>query len=231
MKLPLSLLIATLLVIASCKKDHDENSIPAGEDHGCIERIFSFKTKGHTISSANVMIASNLFSKVNVDNSQFRYYEYKHDTAQYTSPPYTMRDRKMVWVERGNRGLPVFKAERLFVFWDDTLLMPNPYDFVDVSRFVSGMDTIPNLSLPRVRRLFRHNLEKRYPTDSNAQRIDYSDTCFVAEFGFYKEILGKNRTLRFYKAWRVFKKNSVNDLPAGYYDDETGKLISFYLSY
>jgi hypothetical protein len=214
-------------VIASCKKDHDEDEVPAGEDYGCIERII-LKTNDHSINSTDVLIVNNLFSKANIDFSQFRYYQYKHDSSNYYYAPYNIRDRKMVWVERGDRGLPVFKAERIYLFWNDTL-EPNPYD-VDVSRMVSVMDTFPNSSLARVRRLFRHDLEKYYPTDNNSQRIDYSDTCFIAEFGFYKRIVDKHNTHKFNKAWRVFKKNSPADLPAGYYDDETGKKLSFYLS-
>jgi hypothetical protein len=79
-----------------------------------------------------------------------------------------------------------------------------------------------------VRRLFRYDLEKYFPSDSNSIHIDYNDTCFVAEFGFYKKIIDKHQSSRFYKVWRVQKKNSVNG-PEGYYDDESGKSLSFYL--
>jgi len=57
----------------------------------------------------------------------------------------------------------------------------------------------------------------------------YSDTCFIAEFGFYKLSTGSS-SFKFYKAWRVFKKNSADDRPVGYYDDNSGQLLSFYLS-
>lgn len=223
----LSSLIVILLVIASCKKEkNDEDAVPAGEDYGCIERIFPFKTNGHSINNTDVIIANSLFSRAKIDNSQFRYYKYQHDTAQYA--PSIMRDRKMVWVERGNRGLRAFNADGLYVFWDDTLTEPYPA-YLEVPPYVSNMDTVPALPLARVRKLFRHNLEKYYPTDSNGQKIDYNDTCFVAEFGFYKKFGGKHRSDQFYKAWRVFKKNSLNDLPTGYYDDGSGKRLAFKL--
>ncbi|MCS3797911.1 hypothetical protein [Niastella sp. OAS944] len=226
MKRLLSSLIVILLVIVSCKKEkNDEEAVPEGEDYGCIERSF-YKPNDHTISSNEVAIANMLFSTAKIDFSQFRYYQYKHDTGQYFRAPYTMRDKKFVWVERGDRGLRVFKGERLYLFWDDTLVEPSPTD-IDVSHMVSGMDTTSNLSLARVRRLFRHDMEMKFPTDNNSQRIDYTDTCFVAEFGFYVQTVDRQNHRKCIKAWRVAKKNSANDVPAGYYDDESGKLLTF----
>ncbi|OQP65790.1 hypothetical protein A3860_14425 [Niastella vici] len=226
MKYLLSLLIATLLVIASCKKDHDDG-IPAGEDYGCIDQMF-IKTKDHTINSADVPTVDKLFSANRIDNSKFRYYQYKRDSVAI-GPPYTIVDRKLIWVEQFDRDRRVFNGDQIFQFYNDTFNSVGwhtiGYNWVNVS----NLDTIPRMSLARVRRLFRHDLEKYFPTDSNAQRIDYSDTCFIAEFGFYKQLADKYYTAKFYKAWRVFKKNSVNDRPAGYYDDETGRQLSFYL--
>jgi len=227
MKYLLSLVIATLLVIASCKK-HKDDDIPGGTDDGCIQRIF-IKTKDHAISSADAATVDSLFSKAKKDYSNLRYYQYKHDTIQDEYAPYAKHDRKMVWTEQHNRGLTCFNTDWLYVFVDDTYNPAGSFDNIDVSFMVSSMDTIPISSLPRVRKLFRHDLEKYFPSDSSSNRIDYSDTCFVAEFGFYKDIINKHKDLKFYKAWRVFKKNSRNDRPVGYYDDATGKQISFWL--
>lgn len=226
MKNLLSLLIAILLLLASCKKDHD-NGIPAGDDNGCMEQFF-IKTRDHTISSTDVLMIDKLFSGNRIDNSKYRYYQYKRDTVP-VGPPYANVDRKLVWVEQFDRDRRVFNADQIFEFYNDTFHSVGwhiiGYNWVNVS----NLDTFPKMSLARVRRLFRYDLEKYYPTDSNSQRIDYSDTCFIAEFGFYKGIEDKYTTAKFYKAWRVFKKNSVNDRPAGFYDDETGRQLTFYL--
>jgi hypothetical protein len=144
------------------------------------------------------------------------------------SPPYTKVDRKSVWVEQFDRDRRIFKGDELFVFYEDTFHSVGwqsiGYNWVSVP----NLDTIPRMSLARVRRLFRHSLENYYPLTNNQGRIDYTDTCFIAEFGFYK--FQKEHDADFYKAWRVFKKNSPGDLPAGYYDDETGKQLTFYLA-
>ncbi|MBO9199467.1 MULTISPECIES: hypothetical protein [Niastella] len=219
----LSSLIVTLLVLVSCEKD--ENTIPDGEDYGCIQRVY-VKAKDHTISGADVAIVDNLFSKNKIDYSIFRYYEFRHDTIQDSYPPYTKRDRKWVRVDQYSRDLRIFNAERVFAFYNDTLPEPDFYQRT-LGPYTPQLDTTPNLSLPRVRRLFAYNLDRHLPLDSNSVRINYSDTCFSAEFGFYKEIVDKHETIKFHKAWRVFKKNSKNDRPVGYYDDETGKQIAF----
>jgi hypothetical protein len=220
MKYPLSSLIVTLLVIVSCKKEKvDENKIPDGEDYGCIQQFY-IKVKDHSISSADVITLDNLFSKNKIDNSNFRYYQYSHDIIQNDFPPYSKSDTKVIWADQFDRGLRIFKAERGFTFYNDTA-----YEANKVPDRALSKDTIPGLSLPRVRRLFRYDLERYLPKDSNGNRVDYSDTCFIAEFGFYK-YKNNNYQTKFYKAWRVQIKNSVNG-PIGYYDDESGRGVSF----
>lgn len=220
------MLIATLLLLAACKKDND-NGIPVGDDYGCMERYF-IKTKDHTINSADVTTIDNVFSGNRINYSNYRYYQYKHDTVS-VGPPFTLVDRKLIWVEQFDRDRRVFNGDQVFEFYNDTFHTVGwhtiGYNWVNVSR----LDTVPRMSLARVRRLFRYDLEKHFPIGSNAQRIDYSDTCFVAEFGFYKQLEDKHGAAKFFKAWRVFKKNSANDRPAGYYDDETGRQLTFYL--
>jgi len=225
MKDLLSLLIVTLLLVTACKKEND--GVPPGEDYGCMERFF-IKTKDHTINSNDVLTIDKVFSGNRINYSNYRYYQYKHDSVT-VGPPSTLVDRKLVWVEQFDRDRRVFNGDQIFEFYNDTFHTVGwqaiGYNWVNVA----NLDTFPGMSLARVRRLFKYDLEKYYPTGSNGQRIDYSDTCFIAEFGFYKRLEDKHRTAKFYKAWRVFKKNSANDRPAGYYDDETGRQLTFYL--
>jgi len=223
MKYLLSLVIATLLVITSCRKHHDD------VDFGCIERTY-FKAKEHTISSADVSTADKLFSKTTIDNSKLKYYRLEHDTLQDDYAPYTKHDRKIVWTLQYERGITIFNQPRVFVFLDDTLSVRNSTK-TDVSAMLSGMDTIPHSSLPRVRKLFRNYLETFFPMDNNSKRIDYTDTCFKAEFGWLKQIVGaRGQGTEWCPVWRVFKKNSANNGPEAYsyFHDRTGEKLAFY---
>lgn len=221
MKYLLPLLIATLFVISSCKKHHDD-----GVDFGCIEQLF-IKAKEHAISSTDVATVDNLLSKTTIDNSKLIYSEFTHDTLQDDYAPYTKHDRKIVYANYYERGITIFNIPQVFVFLDDTLSVRNS-TIRNVSARLSGLSTTPNSSLPRVRKLFRDYLEWKFPFDNNSNRIDYTDTCFEAEFGWYIEIVGlRGDAIKYSPFWRVFKKNSSNS-PVAYFNDKTGQQTSYY---
>jgi hypothetical protein len=224
MKYLLALVIPTLLVITSCKKNHDD-----GVDFGCIEQAF-FKAKDHAISGADVSTVDKLFSKTTIDNSKLIYFRFDHDTVQDEYAPYTKHDRKTVWASQYERGITIFNQPRVFLFLDDTLSVSKSSN-TNVSAMLSVLDTIPNSSLPRVRKLFRNYLERYFPIDNSSNRIDYTDTCFKAEFGWLKQIVGsRGQGTEWYKVWRVSKKNSTNNDPEAYsyFHDITGEKLEFY---
>ncbi|HEX6426262.1 MAG TPA: hypothetical protein VF008_01200 [Niastella sp.] len=206
-----TLLIALPLLIVSCKKDHDGDQPPAGEDYGCIERIF-IKKNEHTINSADVPTVDKLFSDNGINNSNFRYFRHRLVTQQNQSTSYDKYD--YIYVDQFAKDLRVFHAVGIFSFKNDILYYaePNPID-------VSELDTISRCTLPRLRKLFLYDLEKYYSRQTN-----YSDTCFNAEFGFLKIHGSREEGDKFIKAWRVTTKNRPL-YPEGYYDGEGNKIL------
>jgi hypothetical protein len=203
-------LIALALFMVSCKKDHDGD-----EDSGCIDRIYVNKND-HDIKSADVPAADKLFSDNGIDKSNFRYIRYLHEARQRQYPPYEKWDNKVVRVDQYKNDLRVFNADMIFAFVNDKLdhVATNPVD-------VSALDAEPHLTLPRLRKLFSDDIKKSYSFLAN-----YSDSCFCAEFGYYKKrTTSGNNENKTVKAWRVTPKNRVT--LAGYYADDDGALIYF----
>jgi hypothetical protein len=104
------------------------------------------------------------------------------------------------------------------IFWDDTVHQ-NLIKPVEVP----ALDTVPTMTLPRLRALFRYHLAIHY-----GPRNYYGDSCFSAEFGFYKKYdysasPGPDST---FKAWRVTVKNQPI-APAAFYRDDDESLIYF----
>ena len=110
-------LIALTLLIVSCKKDHDGD-----QDAGCIDRIYVNKND-HEIKSADVPTVDKLFADNGLDNSDFRYIRYLHETRQRQYPPYEIWDNKVVRVDQYKNNLPVFYADMIFAFKNDTYLI------------------------------------------------------------------------------------------------------------
>ena len=184
------------------------------EDYGCIARIF-VNVKDHSIKSADIPTVDKLFSDNKIDNSNYRYTGYGHDTFQLAYTPYTKYDEKYVRVVQFAKGLQVYGSERTFLFWDGIIKdsVPNPVD-------VSALDTVPHTTLPRLRELFKEDLKKSYTFMAK-----YADSCFDAEFCFYK-LREYGKPDKFLKAWRVTARNQPY-YPMGLYDDTEGKKIYF----
>jgi hypothetical protein len=219
MKLCLALLMALPLFITACKKDHEDNTIvwPTGVDSGCIERIF-VHSNDHAIKAADIATVDNLFARNGFDPTNFRYISYLHGTYQATATPNVKHDEHIVWFDQYVKGVRYFRTEGGIVFWDDTVSRKL---FKPVE--VPALDTIPAMSLPRLRALFRYHLKTSYRFENS-----YGDSCFNAEFGFYKKYNysatpGPDST---FKAWRVTVKNRPI-APAAYYNDGNEALIYF----
>ena len=215
MKKALSLMIASLVVFASCRK-------PAGtlpEDNGCGERVI-IPVSAHNINPADVSTANNLFSKNGIDNSQLRYNRYRHDTLETLYAPYTKYDQKNIRVDQYTNGVRIFYGEMTFHFLNDSLSFQ-----AGVPTKGTSLNTIPTLNARQLRKLFLHDLER---FDRAADK--YKDTCFKCEFGYYNLNVGiGNAPERLVKAWRVTSKNltAPSKYPEAFYKDENGDLISY----
>jgi hypothetical protein len=202
-------LFAFTLFIVSCKKDHDGD-----QDYGCIDRIYVNKND-HEIKSADVPTVDKLLAD-NGLNSDFRYTKYLHETRHRQYPPYEAYDYKNVRVDQYQNNLRVFLGGMIFSFVNDKLdfVATNPVD-------VSTLDAEPHLTLPRLRKLFFNDIKGSYSFLAR-----YSDSCFSAEFGYFKKTttIGNNEN-KTVKAWRVTPMN--RDVPVGYYADDDGERIYF----
>lgn len=203
MKFPIALLISLALSASSCKKDSGPDV-----DNGCIERIYIDKND-HVINSADVSIVNKLFADNNLDNSRFRYTKYRQDSLQTQFPPYEKVEYKQVRVDEYVKGLRVMDSDVTFIFTKDV------FSYTSGSFYnMSVNDVIPQLSLPRLRKLFLDDEKnvRLYPGDN------YVDTCLRAEFGLY-EIRGSGNSLsRLVKAWLVTGQN--NSYPRAVYKDD-----------
>lgn len=217
MKLCPALLLAIPLFITACKKNHDDNTIcvmPPGDDYGCIERLIIHKND-HTIDAADIATVDNLFARNGIDNSNFRYASYTQGTFATANPP-EKHYQQIVDFDQYVKGVRYFGTEGQVVFWDDTVhqIFIKPVD-------VPALDTVPALTLPRLRTMFKFHLQTKY-----ALKNTYGDSCFNAEFGFYKKYgynLSPDST---FKAWRVTVKNHPA-IPVALYRDGDGSLIYF----
>lgn len=216
MKFCLALLVALPLFIAACKKDHGDNTIewPTGGDPGCIERLY-INQNDHTINAADIATVDNLFERNGIDHSNFRYISYTQGTF---ATAYEKHYQQIVYFDRFAKGVRFFNTEGTVVFYDDTVHQR----FIKPVE-VPALDTVPAMNLPRLRALFRYYLQTEY-----AFKNAYADSCFNAEFGFYKKYdysaaPGPDST---FKAWRVTVKNHPI-APVAFFRDGNESLIYF----
>lgn len=207
MKFPVALLIALPLIATSCKKGSDQDG-----DNGCIERVYINKND-HAINSADIPTVNKLFADNNLDNSNFRYTRYRQDSLQTQYPPYEKIEYKHVRVNEYLKGLRIIDSDVIFNFTKDK--------FSYTSGTFSNMsvnDVSPQLSLPRLRKLFLNDEKevRLYPGDN------YADTCLRAEFGLY-EIRNGNSLSRLVKAWLVTGQN--NSYPRAVYKDDGTRIF------
>lgn len=204
-----------MAIFTSCSNSIDD--LP--EDNGCVERVV-VPVSAHSINAADVPTINNLFSKNGIDNSNLRYFRYRHDTLQTQYPPYAQYDQKLVSVDQYVNGVRVFLAGRNFLFLSDNLNFQssNPTNG-------TSLNTTPKLNVQQLRKLFLDNIEQ---FDHEATK--YKDSCFKCEFGYYNLNAGiSNAPETLVKAWRVTPKNSIapSEYPLAFYKDDNGELIYY----
>jgi hypothetical protein len=153
-----------------------------------------------------------LFKSNHIDNSNFRYYDYVHDSLQTFYPPYARLDEKVVRVNQYANGLRIFTGDMSYVF------LENKFDATG-GELTSGtsLDTKPHLSLDELRTLFLNSAEM---FDGAGNK--FKDTCLSAEFGYYDLNAGISyMPEKLVKAWRVVIKNSEpnSQYPQACYQD------------
>jgi hypothetical protein len=206
-------LAAVMVTAASCSR-----STP--DDHGCIERTV-IKLSDPGTNPAQTKTADSLFDVNHIDHHHYRYLVLQADTFKTQYPPYTQYDQKMVGVSQYVNGLRILNSDVYYIFWNGA------------THYISGkpiqnasLDTVPYLSLRRLRTLFTNELNK--PSASVTPGL--SDSCYKAEFGYYD--LADNQTApNLVKAWRVTVMFSnlaypYDGYPVAYFKDN-GQLISF----
>lgn len=214
MKTALTLLIILPLLLAACKKDHDD------VDNGCMEQLVITKTD-HTIDAALVSVVNNLFLRNGIDPGNFRYAGYSHGPQRTNYPPYTVYDQVVVRFDQYVNGLCVFNNVTNCIFWNDTIQYYAP-----LRMDLAGLDRSPHLPLNRLRKLFSDDLKTLYLYRLGSAFVDLSGTCFEAEFGYYNYGAPPGQPGKVVKAWRV-KIKGHPDAPVAYYEDAGGKLIHF----
>lgn len=204
MKFCLGLLIAVLLLITACKKDHDDdNKVPPVEETGCIERIYSNKND-HIINSADVAAVNKLFADNNIDYSNFRYERYTNDSI-----------RAQVRVEKYANGLHIFNGSTIYYFTKG-ILDYNTGMPIDVT----GSDTISHAQLQYLKWMFLNDMQK----DKMRVYGNYVDSCVNAELGLWQLPGDGNTSGKAVKAWLVKGKVFY---PLGVYKDEDGSQITY----
>lgn len=217
MKCCLAVLMAMPLFIAACKKDHDDNTAiawPTEGDPGCIERIFINKND-HAINAADIATVDNLFERNGIDHSNFRYTGYIQGTFATANPP-EKHYQQIVNFDQYAKGVRYFGTDGLVVFRDDTVHQK----FIKPVE-IPALDTVPVLTLPWIRAMFRYHLQTQYTF-----RNSYVDSCFNAEFVFFKKYGYNVSPDSTFKAWRVTVKNHPV-IPVAFYRDDNGSLIYF----
>jgi len=197
----------------SCSKETTQDK------NGCIERHI-VPVNGHSVNSADIPEINNLFLHNGIDNSKYRYYQYLHDATQTYFPPFDIFDEKVVKVEEYTNGLPVFTAQLVFVFKNDTFNYKGGYPTKGTT-----LNTTPSLAPEQLRKLFIGHIE-----EFDHKGDFYKDSCFKAEFGYFNLNVWTNySTENLVKAWRVTLKNSIypSEYPMTYYQDDAGKLIYY----
>jgi hypothetical protein len=207
-------MVTVTIFCLSCSKDGPAK-LPIQEDAGCIERIF-IRVNDHGIANADVLTINKLFQDSKIDNSQFRYYQYLHDSVQTYFPPYAKFDNKIVKVDQYTNGLRIFRGQMSFLFKN------NVYEFT-VSEPTKGTDlnTKPRLTTGQLRYLFLGHIEEF----DHAGDL-YKDSCFKAEFGYFNVNAGIGYAPeKLVKAWRVLPKNA--NYPLACYQDDDGKFLGY----
>lgn len=211
----LTLIIFTLL-LNSCG---EKNLLPLPEDNGCIVKV-TVPVNAHSINSADIPIVNALFINNGIDNSNYRYYRYLHDSVQIFSPPYTKFDSKIVNVNQYANGLRIFFSDLGFNFKNGII-----HDRGGNPTNGTKLNTAYRLTLGQLRKLFIDAAEQ-----FDYKVAQYKDVCLKAEFGYLDMNAGKpDYTESLIKAWKITLQGSEypSEYPVAYFQDEDGELISY----
>ena len=214
MKNLLFAVLASSFLLLSCSKSDMAPALPT--DPGCSE-ISLIPVSAHSLSSAEVLTVNSLFSRNNIDNRNFRYTRYSHESVQTFFPPFASFDSQLVVVEEYTNGLRILNGQSNFIFKNGL------FDF-RVGHQTSGtsLDTSPTRRAGQLRALFLATITQFDTGRSEA----IQQQCMHAEFGYYDLNAGtSDAPEKLVKAWRVTPKNQ--DYPFAYYQDEAGQLIYY----
>lgn len=205
MKNSIYLIICTILIFGACKK----NTIAA--DNGCISQITR-----HYVDAADSTAAANLLKQNNISVNNLVYYRTTFDDT-ITSTTGVKNVNQQIFALQYFNGLPLFSSDIAFFFQNGN------YQSTAGTRYNGiNLNTIPNLTLPQLRKLYLDAATLNQGPIS----INLKDSCLVAEFGYYDvNALINNPTPNFVKAWSVTPKNS--NYPIGIFRDDNGKTITY----
>ena len=208
------------LTFFSCTKETALSKIE--EDKGCIERqiVSVHEHSGFNINNTTVAIINDLFLNNGLDNANYHYYFYSHDSVQTYFPPYEKFDQKIIRVEEYTNGLKIFTGQILFNFKNNIFNFRN-----GASTNGTSLNTEPQLTVGQIRTLFLGHIEQ-----FDHKGDQYKDSCFTAEFGYYNTNAGtSNLPENLIKAWKITLKNKIypSEYPVAYYQDDDGKLLYY----
>jgi hypothetical protein len=211
-KTVLRLLFLTLTFYACTKQQ-------LAEDSGCIERLIIPENE-HSINMADIASANALFLNNNIDNSKYRYNSYIHDSTQTYFSPYAKFDNKVVMVDEYTNGLKIFTGQLVFTFKNEVFNFKGGYPTNGTT-----LNATPMLTIGQLRKLFLNHIEQ-----FDHKGIQYKDSCFTAEFGYYNLNAGTSYAPEnLIKAWSLTLKNRnyPSNYPVAFYQDTDGKLIYY----
>lgn len=211
----LLLLASWSLLAAACSRS-------TSPDNGCIQRIV-IKPSDPGLDAWKKQTADSIMDAHHIDHSNTRYYRLDTSTFGIVAP-YAIR------LDQYTNGLRIFNDDMLFIFPKNI-----PFDRAGFSRTKgTTLDTIPFLSLSRLRAMFTADLRR------NAQTVTpgLTDSCYKAEFGYYN-LSTAEEPEHLVKAWRVTINYSSSlwywpygygypyDAPPIAYYRDNGQLIGF----
>jgi len=208
-------LTAATMTITSCSKS-SHNEPP---DNGCIARVF-IQLSDPSLTPAQTRTADSLLDVNHINHNNYRYLGMHQDSVNSHFNQYVMADQYA-------NGLRLFTSQISYVFIDGIL-----YYTSGASTKGTPLDTVPSLSLTRLRTLFSSDLKKR--EFKGSVTYGFRDSCYKAEFGYYN-FAASNAPENLIKAWRVSIKYTgkgpllgyPDDFPYAYYKDSNGELIGF----
>jgi hypothetical protein len=194
-----------ILSVTGCKKTSLDT------DNGCITRV----TRDFSINAIDSAADVQLLQQNNIPTSNLVFISPK-DNSVITNSTGTNIFTVFIALQKAN-GLLIFNSGVAFHFknnlYSSTLGQTyNP---------VLNLGTTPKLSLPQVRKLFINAAAN----NNIYGHVNYTDSCLVAQFGYYDIDLGGGTGPNIVPAWMV---TTSSRFPIVYIRDDNKTLIAFY---